>query len=142
MLISGNQEQVIFQDKRRNPQVVVWNGSPGSLQLNEKTRLVFRRFLAGERHPTVGFASSLLNRTSFRRCSVPAWRFLARAIEQYKIALQNAEWWGLPLFHSQRRDWIDIQGTPRRNIGSGQRNNDKQQGSAEEGRRVGGRHLE
>ena len=57
MLVSGNQEQVMFQDERRNPQIVVWNGSPGSLRLNEKTRVVFRRFLAGEQHPYSQYCS-------------------------------------------------------------------------------------
>jgi hypothetical protein len=50
MAISGNETKIVLQSERGDPKIVVRNWSSGSLELNEKARIVFRRFLAEKQY--------------------------------------------------------------------------------------------
>lgn len=40
--VARDQNEVVFQDQRRDPKSIVRNGSSGSPELNEKTRILLR----------------------------------------------------------------------------------------------------
>ena len=48
MAAAGDEHEFVLESQRGNPQIVIGNRCPGSLELNEKARVLFRGLAAGE----------------------------------------------------------------------------------------------